>query len=462
MYDLVALPDVNASPFSCYARRLNQKGDVVGFSSDTEGDFEVGTIWKSGWFDFSLPKDLGHSGLDDINDSGDAVGTAIMSPASATSSAILVQGGKVVDLSPVVGVNARAVTISNNGLVGGWLGQKSFLYNSVTQKVDAMIDPLPGKGDFVITAINGHGDAVGTSGDRGVFYSGGALKDLGPIPYLSDLNDAGVACGSVRKPGIENYAPAFWDLTQSSPAPVELPIPAGFAMAQANGINNKREVVGTCWKQPNFIGFPSACFHSPRTGISIDLNTLISDPNFILYTAEAINDAGQITGQGAFQGKQCAYVLTPRTVGATAQLTLPELVAFLFGGITRDGGGWAVVGPQSHPVGPWDPEGPWARWLRMPEAKRDALIALAMDEMAMFLGDREARETVRRSLIQTAVGCLQKLELTSGQGRPAPTVTGMDLSAEDGIRLHEGKLTFSLPQFRLGSVPRLLPRRAPK
>jgi hypothetical protein len=56
----------------------------------------------------------------------------------------------------------------------------------------------------------------------------------------------------------------------------------------------------------------------------IDLNSLLdSGSGWVLTSANGINDSGQITGTGIFQGQTHAYLLTP---------TVPEPSSFLLAG----------------------------------------------------------------------------------------------------------------------------------
>jgi len=75
----------------------------------------------------------------------------------------------------------------------------------------------------------------------------------------------------------------------------------------AQGINNASQVVGVVYYGPNR-------FHpfvwSPSTGM-FDLNNLIpANSGWLLQFANAINDQGQIVGQGTFNGQSEAFLLT--------------------------------------------------------------------------------------------------------------------------------------------------------
>jgi len=50
-----------------------------------------------------------------------------------------------------------------------------------------------------------------------------------------------------------------------------------------------------------------------QNGRPTDLNTLLPPHSgWVLTEARAVNDHGQIAGQGLLDGKPCAFLLTPR------------------------------------------------------------------------------------------------------------------------------------------------------
>jgi probable HAF family extracellular repeat protein len=76
----------------------------------------------------------------------------------------------------------------------------------------------------------------------------------------------------------------------------------GSSISAANGINNNGQVVGESG---------DAFIWSQAAGMQ-DLNRLIpADSGWTLTWAFAINDKGQITGQGEINGETHAYLLSP-------------------------------------------------------------------------------------------------------------------------------------------------------
>jgi probable HAF family extracellular repeat protein len=77
----------------------------------------------------------------------------------------------------------------------------------------------------------------------------------------------------------------------------------------ARAINNYGQVIGNSYTAD---GQPRPFFWDKTSGIS-DLNNLVSAPGWILYDALDINNAGQIVGNGSYNGQARAFLLTPNT-----------------------------------------------------------------------------------------------------------------------------------------------------
>ena len=351
-----------------------------------------------------------------------------------TEIAVLVRNRVVHDLSPAVGVGSLATSINDSGLICGWSwgNPKGWVYDSIAQRVIHWIDPLPGKSGSGAQVINAAGDVAGMSDSHAFLYSG-TLKDLGPAAFVSGLNDAGIVSGSLGKPYPQNFSPAIWDANQPSPTATELPLPAGFTGGHGEGINNHGEVVGSCWNQATYNGIQSAFIYSQ--GASTDLNTLISDPSWHLEFAEEINDEGQIVGYGTHNGQRTAFIMSSRF-----RQSVPDLVGTLFGAAAEDGSGWLFVGGHPIPVDPWGP------WVGMNVAKRDALIGLAIDEIAMYINDRGVREKVRTGLLEGVRTSLETLMTTTGESRTPPV--GASRRPGTARKMHAGKDETSIRRFQ--------------
>lgn len=189
--------------------------------------------------------------------------------------------------------------------------------------------------------------------------------------------------------------------------------------------------------------------------MSTDLNTLINTPGWHLTFAERINNNGLIVGTGTMNGQQTGFLLVPWAYAPPPRrhwvLPVPGLILTILFGIIQDGGGWAI------PVGPVPPWGPiegtdtataWEAWLQISEAKRDALIALALDEVAMYITERAAREKVRRLLVEVSRDRLNQLMASAAKGRSGPGT--FRPAGPTRRKLMLGRPETSLARFRFG------------
>jgi probable HAF family extracellular repeat protein len=359
---------------------------------------------------------------------------------SDTEIAIVVSAGVVTDLSPAVGQGTTATGINNAGMICGWSWNSpdSFIYNLSTHSIAQSIPPLPGQKSSVAGAINDTNEVVGRSGNAGFYFNSGNLKALGTVAFVTDINHAGMACGSVGQPYPANFAAAICETRQASPVFTPIALPPGAIGSHGEGINSQGDVVGTFWTATTYNGQQSAYIY--HNGVSTDLNTLISAPGWHLESAEDINDAGQIVGNGSYNGGQTAFLLTPQRSIPKGVVSLPELVGILLGGVAVDGGGWIIIGGIPHPVDPW------GAWGQIQVEKRDTLVALAMDEIAMYLVDPSSREAVRKTLIEVAGSRLEALDLQRGRSGPPAAARGRT-GAASSIPVKEGKRAFSLMKY---------------
>jgi probable HAF family extracellular repeat protein len=161
--------------------------------------------------------------------------------------------------------------------------------------------------------INNVGQITGSAnrpnGPQHAFrYQNGVMTDLGVLAGTTAsqglaINDLGQVVGRsfyTTGTGVEvNSAFLYSGSTM-----------VNLGYGQAFGINNAGDVVG-CDGSHAFIY---------QNGTMIDLNTLIAPGSgWTLSAAFAINDAGQIVGQGSFNGNK-AFLLTPIPEPATVSL----------------------------------------------------------------------------------------------------------------------------------------------
>jgi probable HAF family extracellular repeat protein len=250
---------------------------------------------------------------------------------------------------PTLGGNNGFATGSNNlGQVAGWaentVRDATCVAPQVLQFRAVVWGPLPGQltqlpplpGDSVssATALNDRGQVVGISGscDRAVgrfsarhavLWENGTVRDLGTLGGVAwntpmAINQQGDVAGfsnvSASDGGGFNARAFLWTRGGGIQDLGTLP---GDALSQALGINERRQVVGISCSA----GFASCRAFLWQDGVMTDLNALAErgSPHH-LYTANDINDLGQITGEAIVRdtGASVAFTATPFLSSAEA------------------------------------------------------------------------------------------------------------------------------------------------
>jgi uncharacterized membrane protein len=402
MYSVEILSDPSFPAGQSDPESISDAGVIAATSNQGNTANYVGVLFDGPLFKSAAPR-ASDSVFLSANNRGHAVG------ARATHAddffAVFSDGTTLTDL-PVPAVSG-AVGINDFEEVIGWdvSDPRGFLIDRRSGAL-TRIPPPPGESASQPMAINAAGDIVGSTGQTGFVFRAGVSKSLGAFdPH--DVNNLGVACG------FSGTGPAICDTRAPAPAAVAQPVPAGFSQGYLMGINDSSVAVGQAWgaSLANSVAF--ICID----GVSTDLNTLVETPGWNLMAAKGINNAGQIVGLGWINQNLMGFIASPVRRRRPFQIVeLPDLVAALLGGITVDGGGVAIVGGKPRPVGPWGP------LEAMSNEKRDALLALALDEAARKISDPETRATVRRALTQAAVKSAKAVERSSAKaGKTAAT-----------------------------------------
>lgn len=279
---------------SSNARGINSSGQVVG-SSDRAFLYSNGTMTDLG----TLPGGT-FSTATAINDAGQIVGSAVL----GTTRAFLYNNGTMTDLSTLFGVASPASSgasgINNAGQVVGLVvfsptqrGVRGFLYSNGTM---TDLGTHPTGGNSYANGINDSGQIVGswlnlTSNWRAVVYNNGQRQDLGTPPggnisFGTAINNSGQVVG-------ESGTRAF---LYSGGQMQDLGIIPGYGSSSASAINNSGQIVGTSISQ--FSSTDQRAFLYSG-GQMTDLNNLVrNNPDLTLTNANAINDRGQIAGNG--------------------------------------------------------------------------------------------------------------------------------------------------------------------
>lgn len=272
---------LSAGPYESYAYGINNAGTVVGTSYDSNGQSH-GTIWSA-----SGATDLGSGTYAmAINNSGEVVG--------GNGSAFTVINGQIESLGAAPGVNwSAAYAINNVGMVVG--------------------DGQLGNGTFrgIVWNPNGSITVLGTFGGSGSQATG--VNDSGEVVGFASLSDG--------------YQNAFAEIGGSM---IDLGTLGG-GSSFAYGVNGSGEIVGYSWLAN---GTQGAFLYDD--GAMLDLNSLLpANSGWDLEQAYAINDAGQITGTGLYDGVLTAFVLTdpPASVPEPSELLILGLGLALMAGL---------------------------------------------------------------------------------------------------------------------------------
>lgn len=213
------------------------------------------------------------------------------------------------------------------------------------------------------TGINDSGEVIGSNGHAFVLENG-QYQDLGAIPGANwsaayGINDSGTVVGDGMTP-----AGTFRAIIWSAQGGMTVLGTLGGASSQANAVNNRGEVAGFASLAS---GYQHAFSYSNGTmtdlgtlgggssyayginasgqivgysylaggdthaflylnGQMLDLNSLlVPGSGWELLAAYGINDQGQITGEGLYNGVLSAFLLTDPPAGGTADLApVPE------------------------------------------------------------------------------------------------------------------------------------------
>jgi len=237
---------------------INSSGSIVG----SMGSPPTGFLWTEGVIRPLLPPDGGQAWANDINDSGSVVGTYTGDPDWTLP--FLFSGDQFYRLEVSLGWgDAEALGINEGGVVVG----------SICTQWGC--------------------DYRGTS--KAVYWIGGGIGFLDSLDHTNarafGINDLLTAVGSVGSYPTYSAAVRWTGLG----APQSLGGRVGYARA----INNLGQVA-------------AGAFLWEEGGEIIDLHGLIPpDSGWSLLSASAINDAGQIVGDGVIDGQTRAFLLTP-------------------------------------------------------------------------------------------------------------------------------------------------------
>ncbi len=243
-----------------------------------------------------------------INDSGQVVGYDIDPRRWIPAAVFLYSGGVLTSLPlPAAGGDGGdpaffPILINSSGDIaatvfarycagGGGRGPATLIYHNGT------VTCLPLVGFTVAFGFNDSGVVVGIkSEDEPFIYSDGVMRGIGRI---SD-GSARAVNNSGQVVGVDFAGPGFGAFLYSNGIVTDLNALGGFTNSRAFAINSTGAVVGSADRFGAFLY---------ADGVFTNLNTLlVNDIGTTLYSANGINDSGQIIAAGA---NGHAYLLTP-------------------------------------------------------------------------------------------------------------------------------------------------------
>lgn len=246
----------------------------------------------------------------------------------------------MVQLPLLGGNNGFATGANNSGVAVGWAETAVHDPTCISPQVlqflavewgpgageKRVLPPWPGDSTSAATAINESGQVVGISGDCGdavgAFSARHALlwQNGRPIrlPTLGGegwntpmaINRSGTAAGFSDTPGdvvggvlTGNFQAALWP---AGGGIVNLHTLPGDALAQATGINDRGQVIGT-----SFAASGASRAFLWQNGRIYDLNTLVPAGSTLhMVSTGDINDHGDITGQACVIASGCTVLHT--------------------------------------------------------------------------------------------------------------------------------------------------------
>jgi uncharacterized membrane protein len=287
---------------------LNDAGQVVGYSSADPYRVQSVGLWPN-----SIGTANGGTGplTTGVLFSGGSVTAVAFGAAYGVNASGEVAGGNLQASGTGYAINDAGLVVGST-VAKGAPGEAFASSNGAT----TLLGTLPGDDQSAAYGVNASGEAVGYSGQsaaagasahhQAVLFSGGQVLPLGMLKgdtesWAFGVNDSGVAVGVSQGLG-GSQAVLFKNGHVAA-----LGVPAGDAHSQALGINADGVAVGT--SDSDGFTFHAALFTGKD---AIRLDTLLpSGSGWTLRRATAINDKGQIAGEGTHDGKPRAFMMTP-------------------------------------------------------------------------------------------------------------------------------------------------------
>jgi len=343
---------------------ISDRGWVAGFSNLADNVTRHAAVWRDGSItDLGTLAGPGCAGCNSsvvwpgLNNQGAVVGiseTAAIDPLNeqwsctaffATVTGHLCQGfvwqnGVMTPLPTLGGNQGFATGVNSRGQVVGWaetpvrdptcntpqvLQFRAVLWDTRSGAMQQLA-PYPGDSTSAATAINENGQAVGISGAcdvavgefsarHAVLWDHGTVTDLGNLGGVAwntpmAISESGTVVGFSDPAGDADgsfLAHAFLWTRQGGIR--DLKTLPGDALSEALAVNSRGQVVGV-----SFGGTKGSRAFLWQDGVMRDFNELVGPGNLdVFQSAQAINEAGQITGRvrDHVTGAVVTFVATP-------------------------------------------------------------------------------------------------------------------------------------------------------
>lgn len=315
----------DAGPPAGIAYGLNKDALVVGAAGDAwtslafQTAFGQGPQWLAG-----LDTAGGDAALG-VHDDGWSVGS---SPWEFSRKPVQFTAGIATQLLPDTPYG-EATAVNRHGVIAGYMYDAGFVLRAAVWSPGSDAQLLGGQTAWAFAISDGGvvtgqvmpapGTGAAFRWEPGVGFE--ALPTLGGTSAIGrGINNLGDVVGeSYRENGFSRIA-AWWK--PSDDEVVDLGTLGG-PESSATDVNNHGQIVG--WSL-NAGGERRAFLYT--NGVMVDLNTLLEpESGWVLLSANAINDAGQIAGEGQFGGDVRAFLLTPPVNSDTTPPVISAAVA---------------------------------------------------------------------------------------------------------------------------------------
>lgn len=330
------------------ANAVNNAGVVVGYSDVTPNGTQHAFKWSGGAMtDLGTEAGGGNSRANAVNDAGQVAGTADRMPGGYGYPVRWSAAGVIQDLGgPITNRLGVGNAIDPAGRVAGGQrpadsedGPLAILYDQAGNPTELGTPP-----DSLNAAagVNAQDEVVGSPAFT---WHAGTLTMLPQLPggggaAATAVNVSGQVVGAVAVPGpAGGLDAALW---QKNGALTDLGTVDAIQYNQANAINAAGQIVGTADPKCQPCAAPLAWLRQPGGPLSTLNSLLPAASGWNLQQANGINDRGQIVGAGLHNGSLHAFLLSPVFA---ATVNFAPAGAPVPAGYTADTG--AVYGPRS-------------------------------------------------------------------------------------------------------------------